>query len=108
MKIRNGFVSNSSSSSFIIIGDTSFIPDTVDYEELNMDQKRKLAVGGAIKNVEDFKGKVTLTEYLHDSGDDLYEIEYTDEECNNERPNVIEYNSSKHGEIYSEVFGRDY
>lgn len=35
MKIRKGFVSNSSSSSFIVLNDSSIIPNGLAYAELN-------------------------------------------------------------------------
>lgn len=69
MKIRNGFVSNSSSSSFIAIGNT-YKFDKESYEELYENEKVVL-IGSddGLKNNEYFEGK-----YWNTEDDDYTEI----------------------------------
>jgi hypothetical protein len=63
MKIRSGFVSNSSSSSFIVFNDCSIIPSIINYEKLNKKQKIRLIEQGFIDSVKD---DIYLTQFISD------------------------------------------
>lgn len=63
MKIRRGFVSNSSSSSFIVFNDCSIIPSIINYKKLNKKQKIRLIEQGFIDSVKD---DIYLTEFISD------------------------------------------
>jgi hypothetical protein len=96
MKIRYGFVSNSSSSSFIVFNDKSIIPQGIEYVKLNKKQKIKLIEECFINSIDD---DIYLTEFISDSCDawnKLYECE--DEVIKN----VKEYHSGGHGGPYDE------
>jgi len=88
MKVRIGFVSNSSSSSFIVFNDESLIPFDVKYKELNVFEKSLLLREGKIHNVVD---RVFLTEFVSDCG-----CEYT------ALFGTTEYHSGGHGGPYDE------
>lgn len=82
MKIRNSFVSNSSSSSFIIIGDKN-LPNNVNFIELNERQKgRILNIMGMIKfqkmpkNEQINNNKVFLTPYCYRENIDDVQVVY--------------------------------
>jgi len=101
MKIRNGFVSNSSSSSFIILGDDSFVPKSIDRVELNDEQKERLLKAGKIDSID---GKVSLTEFVSDSMDEHYDILYLNEDEDIERDNVKEYEDGGHMGPYDDDY----
>ena len=105
MKTRAGFVSNSSSSSFIVVGDSSIIPSGINSVELTTEQKIAMAKDGVIKDIDTLKTKCYLTEFMSDAGDMYYELKYSDgdsDDPNKEKPQVIEYADGGHGGPYSE------
>ena len=67
MKTRNGFVSNSSSSSFIIVGD----PGNVKFDYALVDDKtaKRLCQNYNIHTTED----IFVTQFISDGCDDMYE-----------------------------------
>jgi hypothetical protein len=105
MKFRKGFVSNSSSSSFIILNDVSIIPVGIDYAKLNKKQKMRLFEQGFVFNIKD---DVYLTQFI---GDDerFYEATHTTEYVVEDgfkhlklKDNVKEYCDGGHGCPYDE------
>lgn len=75
MKIRSGFVSNSSSSSFIVIGcKTKVIPDHTSVLTVPDDFGGKLDFGWEVEDSFDFGSKLNFaylqSQYLHDREDD--------------------------------------
>ena len=66
MKLRSGFVSNSSSSSFIVLDDENLIPSEIKRVKLNDEQKKRLVMEGKIKNID---RDIYLTEYVSDGFD---------------------------------------
>lgn len=92
MKNRKSFVSNSSSTSFIVF-DKNIIPEGVGYTNLNPIQKDKLIKEGYNININE---DVFLTEYV---GDSFYESFYENDEVKND---VIEYHEGGHGYPYDE------
>ena len=85
MKVRKGFVSNSSSSSFIV-EDSKNIPDLVQYHQLN---KKQIEV---LKNSDDkFKNL----------GDEVYLTQFISD-CYNDPKHAIELNFGNHSEPYDE------
>ena len=108
MKTRIGFVSNSSSSSFIILNDESIIPKGVTYAELTVAQKKRLVSAGFITK-SDIKDKVFLTEFISDCRDIDDDSFYTDEyevtefgKSKKLKDNVKEYHNGGHGCPYEE------
>jgi len=89
MKIRNGFVSNSSSSSFIVIGKHKIL-DNCQHIELTLQQRDNILHNMKIE-VDENTG-VFLTQYISDCSD-LYPI------VSNK---IIEYDCGGHGEPYDE------
>ena len=90
MKVRSGFVSNSSSSSFIIIG-VGNTPSKFDYVELKGKMKQNVikAMNLKIEN----NAEIFLTEYVSDCIDEDYPIESN---------KIIEYDNGGHGGPYDE------
>lgn len=90
MKIRNGFVSNSSSSSFVM-----FASEKVFDEALSQctDMQRE-AVENYIENVGEFNGvKINKFSYFHSSEDDdenIYDV-------------IDKYNPNRDGDDYAQV-----
>lgn len=103
MKTRTGFVSNSSSSSFIVLYDESIIPKGVIYVELNETQKEILVDQ---KYIDKTDQKVFLTQFVSDGADEYYEFyeSSTDEfEWSGKLiDNVVEYHDGGHGWPYQE------
>ena len=95
MKTRKGFVSNSSSSSYIIIGDNSWLPSGFDFVALNEKQKRKLVGQGFIDTLDE---KVTLTQFISDCCDAFYDGQKDTDAL------VIEYQYGGHGGPYDESY----
>jgi hypothetical protein len=100
MKHRTGFVSNSSSSSFIILNDESLIDKSwIKRKELNEEQKKRLVLQGFLTNTTD---KVFLTQFISDAND--CELFYTCDKTDSEyKKNIISYlDGGHHGGPYSE------
>lgn len=77
MKIRNGFVSNSSSSSFLVTGKQ---PKQVDFVELKKDQIEAIVKAGEVEKFKwDGKEPVYLTQFISDCGG--YEEFEEDKKC---------------------------
>ena len=90
MKVRSGFVSNSSSSSFIIIG-VGNTPSKFDYVELKGKMKLNIIEAMDLKIEND--AEIFLTEYVSDGYDEDYPIESN---------KVIEYDNGGHTGPYDE------
>ena len=99
MKKRYGFVSNSSSSSFIVFNDESLIPSGIKYVELNNFHKSLLLSEGIVKNIKP-GDRIFLTQFISDC-DDRYLYLWGDPR-KKLKPNIIEYNSGGHGGPYDE------
>lgn len=101
MKKRNGFVSNSSSSSFIILNDETLIPEDIQYVKLTDKQKARLVVEGFIRNIDD---DVFLTEFVSDSFDSHYQFYKNSDDPDAEKwefkEGVMEYHNGGHGSPY--------
>ena len=108
MKIRNGFVSNSSSQSFIVVGTKP--PDSVEHARLNAATAQKVIASCIAENeswknddaeieklkaIDPTKQKIWLTRFLSDSGN------YTEplEDANME---FYSYQDGGHGGPYNE------
>ena len=98
MKIRNGFVSNSSSSSFIVINNESLIPKGINYSKLNKEQKERLVKQGFEIDVKD---NIFLTQFISDCLDEHFQM-WHDEDSGIERKGVLEYGDGGHGHPYDE------
>jgi hypothetical protein len=96
MKIRNGYVSNSSSSSFIIFNSKELIPDGVEYVEL--DEEQKIRLWKETKRSFGLRDHVYLTEFVSDGRDeysDLYDL-------SEKYVYVYTYHEGGHGYPYDE------
>ena len=93
MKLRKGFVSNSSSSSFIVFNDDSIIPKVIQYAKLTKKQKTMLLNQGFIKDIEE---DIYLTQFISDGyeSDDFDKFYSAD--------NKIEYCEGSHFGPYNE------
>jgi len=98
MKNRKSFVSNSSSTSFIVFDD-SIIPDGVGYTTLGILEINRLNEEGYNINHGE---PVYLTEYVGDAFLEFF-YEYNKDKGHNEvKENVIEYHEGGHGYPYDE------
>ena len=99
MKIRNGFVSNSSSSSFLCNDENILLNyNIIKYEKLNKDQIKLILkdVPTLSKLLIDNNTNIYLTEYISD-GSYLYSEIWQDR-----HPNFTEYVDGNHGFPYCE------
>jgi hypothetical protein len=103
MKTHVGFISNSSSTSFIVLHDDSIIPSWVKRVELTLAQKKRLMKQCFIKNTKD---KVYLTQFISDMSDDVYVQFYSGVNSTNGeavlKDNIKEYRDGGHGWPYDE------
>jgi len=91
MKIRNGFVSNSSASSFIISDALYLSKLSLDgYSFIKLDEEQIVKISQSIKDVLATDKDLYLTEYVSDGGDLFYEL----------RDNCITYDEGNHGNPY--------
>ena len=111
MKTRTSFVANSSSSSFIIVGE---VPNEIfpyDKVELNLEQKQKLIADGFEFDPEKI---VYLTQYVSDCCDYTWEREeernlgiaeaFTDKDVEYRNFQIIPYCEGNHGGPYDDEF----
>ena len=99
MKKRNGHVSNSSSSSFLIVGELEWKPEfdgVVKLCELTDDQKWAIREEGYLTPLNE---KVSLTNFISDATEAhfiLYEL--------TDGKHIIEYQDGNHGVPYDEEY----
>ena len=94
MKIRHGFVSNSSSSSFLV-NDLSIIW-SASYKTIQLTDSQLTAIEKNYPEIALMSRPIYLTEYISDGGDLHWELYQTD------HSKCIEYMPGNHGCPYSE------
>lgn len=95
MKLRNGFVSNSSSSSFIVNDLTFLTKNNINYIKLTPIQIELIAVD--IPEILTFGSDLWLSQYVSDGGDEHWQLGCNDIEVDGES---IEYMEGNHGYPY--------
>ena len=97
MRYREGFISNSSSTSFIILDDVCILKNVIIYVKLTKKQKLVLIDQGHLES-SDVTRKVYLTSFFSDN----YKDDLLNEDNKDKSNLILEYCDGGHGGPYDE------